>query len=144
MIFPEGGADTGSYYRFVVTDAAGATRNSPVCRPASDFPTANNAYTVATTDPPSTATAWRYTLNQYVGSSCTGTPAKTAFKSFYVAKVTTYSDAGLTTVRNAFRVGETAYVVLSGVKPATDQWNVTWFLPSGADCVREHRRERST
>jgi hypothetical protein len=132
VIFPEGGADTGSYYRFVVTDATGTTRNSPVCRPASDFPTANNAYTVATTDPSSTATAWRYTLNQYVGSSCTGTPAKTAFKSFYVAKATTFSDAGLTTLRNAFHVGETAYVVLSGVKPSSDQWAVTWFLPSGA------------
>lgn len=88
LIFPEGGADTGSYYRFVVTDAAGATKNTPVCRPASDFTTANNTYTIGPADTFSTSVAWKYTLNQYTSATCTGSPAKTAFKSFYVTKAT--------------------------------------------------------
>src|SRR5215213_11309953 len=51
LIYPDGGADSGSFYRFVVTAPGGAIRNSPSCRPATDFPTANNTYTVQASDP---------------------------------------------------------------------------------------------
>ena len=132
VIVPEGGVDAGRFYRFVVTAPGGAIRNSPSCRPSSDFPTANNTYTVQANDPASTATAWRYTLEQYTTPGCTGAPAKTTFKSFFVAKATAYSDAALKTSRSGFRAGQTAFVAVDGLKPGTTAWNVTWLLPSGA------------
>jgi hypothetical protein len=132
VIFPEGGADTGSYFKFVVTDQAGVTRNSPVCRPASDFQTADNAYTVLASDPSSTSAYWKYTLNQYTSATCSGTASKTAFKSFYVVRATAYADSALTTQRSVFRQGETAFVVVSGAKPGLSNWNTTWLLPTGA------------
>jgi acid phosphatase type 7 len=132
VIHPEGGVDSGSFYRFVVTAPGGAITNSPSCRPASDFPSADNTYTLGVSDPTSTATSWRYTLEQYSTSACTGSPTKTTFKSFFVAKATVTADAALTTPKGAFRTGETAFVVVKGVMPGTNRWNVTWLLPSGA------------
>src|SRR6266508_2301134 len=130
LIYPDGGVDAGTYYRAVVTDASGATRNSPVCRLYNNFPTVDT-YTIGSTDPASTGTPWKYTLNQYANPSCTGTPAKMAAKNFYVAKPTTYGDSALTTIRNAFSAGTTAYVVIPGVKPGINDWSSTWLLPSG-------------
>ncbi len=133
VIFPDAGVDPGTFYKFVVTDSAGVNRNpSFPCTPAASYPVANNAYTVAPSDPPSTGAAWKYTLNQYGNANCTGTPAKTTFKSFYVAKLTAYADAGLTSEKASFRPGETAYVAVQGVTPVGNDWSATWLLPSSA------------
>ena len=65
-IFPDGGVDGGTYYKFVVKDAAGTVRNpSFPCTPAAAFATTDNRYTVRATDPVSNGTSWKFTLNQY-------------------------------------------------------------------------------
>jgi Concanavalin A-like lectin/glucanases superfamily/Bacterial Ig-like domain len=132
VVFPEGGVDLGRFYRVVVTDSAGVTHNSPVCRPESQFATADNTYTVGANDQLSGSAAWKFTLNQYTTSACSGTPSKTANKSFYVAQATAYADSALTIPRGTFRPGETAYVVARGVKTSSNNWSSTWLLPSGA------------
>jgi hypothetical protein len=132
-VFPDGGVDPGTYYKFVVKDPAGTVRNpSFPCTPAGSFTSADNRYTVQPSDPASTGTAWKFTLNQYTSSSCTGAASKTITKNFHVAKVSTYSDSALTTPSNVFPAGGTAYVTVAGAKPGLANWNVTWLLPSGA------------
>ncbi|MDQ3889734.1 MAG: Ig-like domain-containing protein, partial [Actinomycetota bacterium] len=132
-IFPDGGADAGTYYRFLVTDASGVVRNpaSP-CRPASEFPLADNTYTVRGADPISTAASWKYTLQQFANSTCSGSPAKTLSLSFQVASLSTYGDAALTKPQSAFRAGASAYVTAAGVTPGQSDWSTTWILPSSA------------
>jgi len=132
-IFPDGGVDAGTFYKFVVKDAAGTVRNASFpCTAAAAFATTDNRYTVQPTDPVSNGTSWKFTLNQYTSSACSGTPSKTLTKNFYVAKPTVYADAGLTTQKSAFTTGQTAYITIAGVKPGLSNWNVTWLLPSGA------------
>ena len=132
-IYPEGGVDQGAYYRIVVTDAAGAVRNPAFpCTPSANFETADNAYTVQSGDPSSTAAPWQFTLRQYGNATCSGTPAKTAAKSFYVARATAYADSGLTIPRSTFVGGETAYVKVAGIKPGLSDWNVVWERPGPA------------
>ena len=87
---------------------------------------------VAASDPVSTGTPWKYRLNQYSNASCSGTPAKSTVKNFYVAKATAYSDSGLTTTKSSFAAGQTAYVVVQGVPTGLANWNTTWVLPSAA------------
>src|SRR5262245_36512061 len=132
VVYPEGGADTGRFYRFVVTDSAGVTRNTPVCRPESQFNTANNTYTIGANDPLSGSAGWRYTLNQYTSSTCIGSPSRTANKTFYVAQATAYADSALTIPRSTFQPGDTAYVLVRGAKPSTNNWSNSWVLPSGS------------
>jgi large repetitive protein len=132
VVFPEGGADTGAYYKVVVTDAGGTTRNPAfACTPAASFDSHDNSYTIQATDPVSTGTAWRLTLQQFTNATCAGTPTKTAFKSLYVAKASTFADVNLTTPRALFSAGATAYVTIEGVKPSINDWSTTWILPSG-------------
>src|SRR5262245_4023813 len=131
VLYPEGGVDLNRFYRFVVTDSAGVTRNSPVCLPESQFATADNTYTIGAGDPLSGSAAWRYTLNQYTTSNCSGTPSKTAFKSLYVARATAYADSALTIPKSTFQPGETAYVVARGGRTSSNNWSKSWLLPSG-------------
>ncbi|MDQ3890478.1 MAG: Ig-like domain-containing protein, partial [Actinomycetota bacterium] len=131
-IFPDGGADAGTYYRFLVTDASGTIRSSSPCTPASEFATADNTYTVKGADPSSSAASWKYTLQQFANSTCSGSPAKTASSSFHLAALSTYGDAALTSARSMFRPGATAYLTVAGVTPSASDWSTTWILPSSA------------
>jgi hypothetical protein len=132
VIFPEGGVDSGAYYKFVVTDNSGGVRNpSFPCTPAAGFSTTDNTYTVQASDPVSTS-VWRFTLNQYGSSSCAGAANKTTAKFFYVAKATSYADSALSTVKSSFKPGATAYVSVAGVKPDRVDWSTTWILPSSS------------
>jgi hypothetical protein len=144
VIFPQAGVDPGTYYKFVVTDSAGAIRNpSFPCTPAADFSSANNTYSVAPTDPASTGTAWRFRLNQYNTANCGGAAAKTTFKSLYVAKATAYANSALTVVKSSFTAGETAYVSIQGVKSNAGDWSTTWLLPSsGTACANTAGADR--
>jgi hypothetical protein len=61
-VFPDGGVQSGTFYKVVVTDAAGTVRNPTFpCTPASAFTTTDNTYTVRAADPVSTGTSWRFT-----------------------------------------------------------------------------------
>jgi hypothetical protein len=132
VLFPEGGADTDSYYKAVVSDAAGTVRNPAFpCTSAAAFASTNNAYTVQASDPPSTSTAWTFTLRQWNNATCTGNPTKTASKMFFVAKPTVYADSALTAPNSTFGTSGTAYVTIAGLKPGND-WTTTWITPSGA------------
>jgi hypothetical protein len=131
VVFPDGGADTGSYYKAVVSDAAGTVRNPAFpCTSAAAFASTNNAYTVQASDPPSTSTAWTFTLRQWNNATCTGNPTKTASKKFFVAKPTVYADSALTTPKSTFGTSGTAYLTVAGLKPGND-WTTTWIGPSG-------------
>jgi hypothetical protein len=133
VVFPEGGADAGTYYMFVVTDVGGVTRNPAfACTPAASFSSNDNSYTIQATDPVSTGTSWRFTLQQFTNATCSGTPAKTAFKSLYVASAQTFGDANLSTPTSVFGSSGTAYMTIAGVKPSINDWSTTWILPSGS------------
>jgi hypothetical protein len=132
LVVADGGVDAGTYYKVVVTDAAGTVRNPAfACTNAASWTFAQNGYAIATADPPSSAAPWKLTLNQYTGSTCAGTPAKTASKPFSVAKPAAYADAALATGRTVFAAGATAYLRIAGLTPGAS-WNVTWIAPSSA------------
>jgi hypothetical protein len=132
VVFADGGADTGSYYKAVVSDAAGTVRNPAFpCTSAAAFASRNNTYTVQASDPPSTSTSWTFTLQQWNNATCTGNPTKTASKKFFVAKPTVYADSALTTPKSTFGTSGPAYVTVAGLKPGTNDWTTTWITPSG-------------
>jgi hypothetical protein len=132
-IYPDGGVDRGTYYRFRVSDSGGTVRNGSFpCTPASAFSRTENRYVVAPTDPVSTRRAWKYTLQQFNNAKCARSPVKTATKRFYVARATVFADSGLKTPKTLFSAGQTAYVVVSGVKPSTRDWSASWIAPSGS------------
>jgi len=133
VIVPEGGTDPGTFYKFIVTDAAGVVRNGAFpCTPAASFATTDNSYTVKPTDPVSTKVQWKYTLNQWPTSACSGAAAKTVAKTLNVARASTFADSALATPQATFRAGATAYVTIDGVLGNTDNWSTTWLLPSSA------------
>src|SRR5215218_4739378 len=133
VMVPDGGVDPGTYYRFVVTDPSGTVRNPTFpCTPASQFTSSDNSYTVASTDPLSTATPWKYTLNQYVGSTCATQPAKTVSKTFYVARAAIFADSALTSRRTDFTPGATSYMTVGGLNASINNWSVTWITPSSS------------
>jgi hypothetical protein len=133
VIYPDGGVDPGTYYRFVVTDRANVVRNpSFPCTPAASFTSSDNTYTVAASDSVSIATPWKVTLNQYTNSTCAGTAAKTINKTFRVARANLFADAGLTTPRSTFAPGSTVYMTVAGLVPSVSDWSVTWLSPSSA------------
>jgi len=49
---------------------------------------------------------------------------------FYVATVAVYGDPVVAVAKTTFKAGETAFVVVSGVKPGVSKWRTTWLLPS--------------
>jgi hypothetical protein len=133
VIYPEGGVDAGAFYKVVVTDGSGAVRNGAFpCTAAGLFETTDNSYTVKTTDPVSTSVSWRLTLQQFGTSACAGTPAKSAFKAFNVAKLTNWADDTLTTQGSVVGAGGSAFVTVAGMAPSVKDWNTTWLTPSGA------------
>ena len=131
VVYPEGGVDAGAvYYKVVVTDGAGAIRNPGFpCTPTAAFQSTNNTYTIGANDPVSTSLTWKLTLQQFANSSCTGTPAKTTFKAFNVAKLSSWGDPGLTTSRTVFSPGTTAYVNVAGMTKSKSNWTTTWLTP---------------
>ena len=133
-IYPDGGIDAGAnYYKVVVTDTLGTIRNPGFpCTPGANFATANNSYTVSPSDPVSNSVYWKYTLQQFANSSCTGTPAKSAFLQFDVAKLTSWADAAMTTQKSVFAPGSSVYVTVAGMKPTQANVPNTWILPSSA------------
>ena len=133
-IYPDGGIDAGAfYYKVVVTDTAGTVRNPAFpCTPGANFTTANNSYNVSPSDPVSNSVYWKFTLQQFANSSCTGTPAKSAFLQFDVAKLTSWADPALTTQKSVFAPGSSVYVTAAGMKPTQSNVSNTWSLPSSA------------
>src|SRR5215218_5899537 len=133
VVYPEGGVDAGAFYKVVVTDGGGIVRKGAFpCTAAGLFETTNNTYTVATNDPASTSQSWRLTLQQFPTAACSGTPAKSAFKAFNVAKLTNWADDTLTTQRSVVGAGGSAFVTVAGMAPSVKDWNTTWLTPSGA------------
>src|SRR5262249_20570849 len=129
-IVPTGNVDNGKYYDIVITDPNGVRRNSFVRTATSNFSTADNSYTIQASDPITTSKAYTFTLREFADATTT-TVLKSSVKSFYVAQVTTYSDAALATLQNTFGVGGTAYVTVTGLQPGKADWKTTWFLPDG-------------
>src|SRR5262249_11687543 len=100
-IVVQGSLDHGKWYDLVVTNPSGAQRNVFARKPASDFATADNSYTLLSTDLASTATPWKFTLREFSDQNST-TVLKSASKQFYVASPTIYADAGLTVLQSSF------------------------------------------
>jgi parallel beta-helix repeat protein len=131
VIYPIAGVDDGSYYTFAVTDPTGTLRNPGfACTSATNFASTDNTYTVRASDPTSTSAAWQFTLKQFKDSTCSLAPTKTVSKAFYVARALAYSDSGLTVAQSTFTQAATAYVSVTGLKPAQSDWSTTWILPS--------------
>jgi hypothetical protein len=129
-VIPTGSVDSGNYYDLVVTDSLGVA-HTVVPRTASNpFTLANASYTIQSSDPVSTGTAWTFRLDEYANATTT-TVLNTASLSFDVAAVKIYSSSSLTTLQNYFDAGATAYLTVAGLTPGSP-WQVTWLAPGGS------------
>src|SRR5262249_53259529 len=84
-IYPTGNVDGGKYYDLTVTRSDGTTATVIARTSTNPFTLANAFYTVLATDPVSTATPYKFTLNEYANAT-TATILKTSTTSFYVAQ----------------------------------------------------------
>jgi hypothetical protein len=139
-VFASGTVDSGSYYRFVVSDPSGVARSTSACAAAPASNAVNGSYAVQAGDPVSTSTAWRFQLQQFAVAGCGGAPAKSLSLYFDVAAATAYSNSALAAPKPAYTVGQAAYVNVQGVgkvkasaaNAAVTDWSSTWLLPSSA------------
>src|SRR3954469_12728949 len=135
-----GRVDASTYYRFVVTDPAGTTRSISLCRPATVGGSVSGSYLLGAADPLSGSNAWKFALQEFGNSLCSGAPSKSAALYFDVARASAYADSGLSQPTSTFGSAATAYLTVAGVgrvrsavsNSAQTDWSVTWLRPSGA------------
>ena len=151
-VFASGSVDSGSYYRFVVTDPSGVAHSTSACAAAPASNAVSRSYAVQAGDPVSTSTAWRFQLQQFAVAGCAGAPAKSFSLYFDVARATAYSDSALTAAKPVYAAGQTAYVSLQGVgkvkgsaaNASVSDWASTWLLPSsGTACANTGGGDRA-
>src|SRR5919204_66238 len=80
-----GRVDASTYYRFVVADPSATTRSTSLCRPASLTGSVSGSYALGAADPLSGSNAWKFTLQEFTNSLCSGSPSKSAALYFDVA-----------------------------------------------------------
>src|SRR5947208_1501855 len=135
-----GRVDASTYYRFVVTDPSPAARSHSLCRPESVDGSVSGWYAIGAADPLSGSSAWKFTLQEFTNSLCSGSPSKSAALYFDVARGSTFADSGLTQPKSTFGSAATAYLTVAGIgrvrssisNTAQTDWGVTWLAPSGA------------
>lgn len=135
-----GRVDASTYYRFVVTDPSSATHSTSLCRPASVSGSVTGSYALGAADPLSGSSAWKFALQEFTNSLCSGPPSKSAALYFDVAGSSAYADSGLTQSQSVFGSSSTAYLTVAGVgrvkssvsNSAQTDWSVKWLAPSGA------------
>src|SRR4051794_28911187 len=140
-LYPEGTVDTGLWHRFVVTDPTGVVRAQTACtaNPASGSVTGETSYTVPPSAAATTTTGWRYQLQQFPTSACSGAPA-TKQLYFTVARLTAYTSSALTTATTAIAPGSSAYIRIAGLGKlkgaptvaADVDWSTTWLKPDAS------------
>src|SRR5437763_8800478 len=135
-----GRVDASTYCRFVVTDPSAATRSTSLCRPASVGGSVSGSYALGAGDPLSGSNAWKFTLQEFNNSLCSGSPSKTGSLYFDVARTSAFADSGLTQPKSTFGSAGTAYLTVAGIgrvrssisNSAQTDWSVRWLSPSGA------------
>jgi large repetitive protein len=135
-----GRVDASTYYRFVVTDPSATTRSTSLCRPASLGGSVSGSYALGAADPLSGSNAWKFTLQEFTNSLCSGSPSKSAALYFDVARASTFADSGLTQPKSTFGSAATGYLTVAGIgrvkssisNSAQTDVSVTWLAPSGA------------
>src|SRR3954468_12515449 len=135
-----GRVDASTYYRFVVTDPSATTRSTSLCRPASVSGSVSGSYALGAADPLSGSNAWKFTLQEFTNSLCSGSPSKSAALYFAVARASAFADSGLTQPKSTFGSAATAYLTVAGIgrvrssisTSAQTDWSVAWLAPSGA------------
>jgi hypothetical protein len=140
VVFGQATVDAGSYYRFTVLDSSGTTRSSSNCIQALFKKGANYKYTIQPTDPVTTGNGWRFKVEEWNNLACSGAPVKTSSLYFTIARASTFADSALTTPRDIFSSGSSAYVTVAGLGrlktsqavSAQSDWQTTWVLPSGS------------
>ncbi|HEX8053828.1 MAG TPA: SdrD B-like domain-containing protein, partial [Thermoleophilaceae bacterium] len=125
-------------YRWTILRSDGTSTVGPCTATSSTTQGGSEAvtysYTVAASDPASTATPYTFRLQEFANNdtTCTGATPSTADLQFTVARATSYSDAALTAPRAAFGAGQSAYLRVDGVTASQADWSVTWIPPSGS------------
>jgi hypothetical protein len=135
-----GRVDASTYYRFLVTDPSATTRSTSLCRPASVSGSVSGSYALGAADPLSGSNAWKFTLQEFTNSLCSGSPSKSAALYFSVATASTFADSGLTQPKSTFGSASVAYLTVAGIgrvkssiaTSAQTDWSVRWLAPSGA------------
>jgi hypothetical protein len=139
-VFAQATVDAGSYYRFTVLDSSGATRVSSNCIQALFKKGANYKYAIQPTDPVTTGNGWRFKVEEWNNLACSGSPVKTDSLYFTIARASAFADSALTTPRDTFASGSSAYLTVAGLGrlktsqsvSAQSDWQTTWVLPTGA------------
>ncbi|MEK6275737.1 MAG: hypothetical protein AABM30_10405, partial [Actinomycetota bacterium] len=155
-----GNVNNQRYYKFFILDASNSVRNSPTCTSNGGGGSLTYSYTVQTSDPVSNAAYYTFLLRQYVGTAaaalaqCTGDTdglgadrEKDSAEVFDVAKATAYTSAALTTTTTSYAAGASAFVVVTGMQPGTNDFSNTWIKPSEtaatATCLNTNGGDRA-
>ncbi|MFL5893567.1 MAG: Ig-like domain-containing protein, partial [Thermoleophilaceae bacterium] len=126
--------------RFQVFDPNGNPIVTTPCTLPNRKRTAAGTYTIQPADPTSTGTAWKFQLQQFGNTGCTGNGYSTADLYFDVAKATSFAPGSPpSTQKSIFPAGGSAYVRVAGVgavkstsaNTLTPLWSTSWVLPSG-------------
>jgi hypothetical protein len=139
VVFAQATVDAGTYYRFTVLDGTGTVRSSSNCTQALLKKGATYKYTIQPSDPITTATGWRFRVDEWNNLACGGAPAKSSSLYFNVARASAFADSGLATPRDTFGAGSAAYMSVAGLgrlkttaaNTAQNDWQTTWVRPDG-------------
>src|SRR5215218_5878498 len=139
-----GAAVNGRFYIYTVLDPSGISKATTACLTFAQLSDATvESYTVQANDPLSTSNSWKYRLQEFTASNCSGSATSTDALDFYVAKATAYSDSALTTQASTFGANATAYVKVEGLRPSTSNLSTTWLLPNGTTaCANTNNNDR--
>jgi hypothetical protein len=114
------GLNTGKSYEFQVLDPSNTVKQTSACVSPPTSNELSDSYVLQPSDPLSGTNGWTYRLLTWnnSNSNCTGPPnASPDFSSFFVARVSTFSNAALTIPKSSFAAGQTVYVQVAGFKP---------------------------
>jgi hypothetical protein len=129
------GLNSGKGYEFQVLDPSGAVKQTSSCVMGGSG-TLADTYTLQAGDPLSGSAGWTYKLLTWNGGlPCSGTQNATdSSPTFYVAKVSTFSNAALTIPETSFTTGQTVYLQVTGFQPSVTSGNnkgvsISWLKP---------------
>ncbi len=124
------GLNTGKSYEFQVLDPSNTVKQTSACiSPASTE--LSDSYVLQPSDPLSGGNGWTYKLitwNQ-PSANCSGGSNATDVSTFYVASVSTFSNAALTIPKSSFGAGQTVYLQVAGFKPSVGNVSIFWLKP---------------
>ncbi len=132
VVTPLAQLDSNVWYKVIVRDGAGNVLNPTFPCTAGTAFAGTNSYVVQPTDPPSTSAPYTFVIEEFANGACSGAAMASKTQQFYVVTATAYPNSALTGATNRFTRTQTAHLRLDGFPPGSNDWTVTWLLPSGS------------